>query len=92
VTNGTGQRVIKHSPRLQHRVSPLRAGVIAVIIVVIATFLAFSKSLPWQQPFELKGVFDSAANIRLDSPVRIAGVEVGKVTKSSTSTTRTSRS
>jgi phospholipid/cholesterol/gamma-HCH transport system substrate-binding protein len=81
VTNGTGQRVIKHSPRLQHRVSPLRAGVIAVIIVVIATFLAFSKSLPWQQPFELKGVFDSAANIRLDSPVRIAGVEVGKVTK-----------
>jgi phospholipid/cholesterol/gamma-HCH transport system substrate-binding protein len=81
VSNGAAQRVNKVPPRLQHRVSPLRAGVIAVIVVVIATFLAFSKSLPWQQPFELKAVFESAANIRLDSPVRIAGVEVGTVTK-----------
>jgi phospholipid/cholesterol/gamma-HCH transport system substrate-binding protein len=81
VTNGTGQRVVKLPPRLQHRVTPVRAGVIAIIIVVIATFLAFSKSLPWQNPFEFKAVFESAANIRLDSPVRIAGVEVGKVTK-----------
>jgi phospholipid/cholesterol/gamma-HCH transport system substrate-binding protein len=81
VTNGAGQRVVKLSPRFQHRVSPLRAGVIAVILIVIATFLAFSKSLPWQEPFEFKAVFESAANIRLDSPVRIAGVEVGTVTK-----------
>jgi ABC-type transporter Mla subunit MlaD len=81
VTNGAGQRVIKLPPRLQHRVSPVRAGLIAVIVVVIGVFLAFTKSLPWQQPFELKAVFESAANIRVDSPVRIAGVEVGKVTK-----------
>ena len=78
---GSGQRVIKRPTRLQHRVSPVRAGLIAVILVVIATFLAFSKSLPWRQPFEFKAVFESAANLRLDSPVRIAGVEVGKVTE-----------
>jgi phospholipid/cholesterol/gamma-HCH transport system substrate-binding protein len=67
--------------RFQGQINPVRAGIIAVFIVVIATYLAFSKSLPWQQPFEFKAVFDSAANIRLDSPVRIAGVEVGKVVK-----------
>jgi phospholipid/cholesterol/gamma-HCH transport system substrate-binding protein len=61
-------------------VSPVRAGLIAVIVVILATFLAFSKQLPWRNPFEFKAVFQSAANIRLDSPVRIAGVEVGKVT------------
>jgi ABC-type transporter Mla subunit MlaD len=76
----SGPRIIKHSPRLQHRVSPVRAGLIAIILVVVATFLAFSKELPWRQPFEFKAVFESAANIRLDSPVRIAGVEVGQVT------------
>jgi phospholipid/cholesterol/gamma-HCH transport system substrate-binding protein len=76
-----GQRAMKVPPRLRHRVSPFRAGLIAVVIIIVATFLAFTKSLPWQQAFEVKGVFDSAANIRLDSPVRIAGVEVGKVTK-----------
>jgi phospholipid/cholesterol/gamma-HCH transport system substrate-binding protein len=61
-------------------ISPVRAGVIAVILVIITTFLAFSKELPWKDPFEFKAVFQSAANIRLDSPVRIAGVEVGEVT------------
>jgi phospholipid/cholesterol/gamma-HCH transport system substrate-binding protein len=81
MTAAPGQRVIKVPPRLRHRVSPVRAGLIAIVIVVVATFLAFTKSLPWQQPFEIKGVFDSAANIRLDSPVRIGGVEVGEVTK-----------
>jgi phospholipid/cholesterol/gamma-HCH transport system substrate-binding protein len=81
VAAAPGQRVIKVPPRLRHRISPVRAGLIAVVLVVVATFLAFTKSLPWQQPFEVKAVFESAANIRLDSPVRIAGVEVGEVTK-----------
>jgi phospholipid/cholesterol/gamma-HCH transport system substrate-binding protein len=67
--------------RFQGRVNPVRAGLVAAMIILIATFLAFTKELPWQQPFELKAVFPSVNSIRLDSPVRIAGVEVGKVTK-----------
>jgi phospholipid/cholesterol/gamma-HCH transport system substrate-binding protein len=67
--------------RLQGRINPVRAGLIAAMLVLITTFLAFSKSLPWQDAFEMKAVFESVNNIRLDSPVRIAGVEVGKVTK-----------
>jgi ABC-type transporter Mla subunit MlaD len=71
---------IKKTPRrFQGGIPAIRAGSVAVIIVVIGTFLAFSKSLPWEEPFEFKAAFQSAANIRLDSPVRIAGVEVGKV-------------
>jgi phospholipid/cholesterol/gamma-HCH transport system substrate-binding protein len=67
--------------RFQGRINPVRAGLIATMIVLVATFLAFSKSLPWQDQFEVKAVFQSVNNIRLDSPVRIAGVEVGKVIK-----------
>jgi phospholipid/cholesterol/gamma-HCH transport system substrate-binding protein len=67
--------------RFQGQINPVRAGVIAIIVVTIVTFLAFSKELPWQQPFQFKAVFQSVNNIRLDSPVRIAGVQVGKVTK-----------
>jgi phospholipid/cholesterol/gamma-HCH transport system substrate-binding protein len=67
--------------RFQGRINPVRAGLIAAILVIVATYLAFSKALPWQDAFEMKAVFQSVNNIRLDSPVRIAGVEVGKVTK-----------
>lgn len=72
-----GRKVPK---RFQGKMHPVRAGALAVIVVVVGTFLAFSKQLPWKQPFEVKGVFTSAANIRLDSPVRVAGVEIGTVT------------
>ena len=48
---------------------------------MIFTYLAFSKPLPWQQPFEFNAVFQTSNNLRLDSPVRIAGVNVGKVDK-----------
>jgi phospholipid/cholesterol/gamma-HCH transport system substrate-binding protein len=78
VTRPPGKKVVVR--RFVGGISPVRAGMIAVIVVIIATFLAFSKTLPWKNPFEFKAVFQSAANIRLDSPVRIAGVEVGKVT------------
>jgi phospholipid/cholesterol/gamma-HCH transport system substrate-binding protein len=66
--------------RLQSKISPLRAGILALILIVVATYLAFSKQLPWEQPFEFKAVFQTSNNLRLDSPVRIAGVNVGKVT------------
>ncbi len=72
-----GQRVVPR--RLQGRINPLRAGAIALLIIVIATWLAFTKSLPWRDPFEFHAVFQTSNNLRLDSPVRIAGVNVGKV-------------
>jgi ABC-type transporter Mla subunit MlaD len=78
---GSQPRKVVVVRRFQGRINPVRAGLIAAILVLITTYLAFSKSLPWQDAFELKATFQSVNNIRLDSPVRIAGVEVGKVTK-----------
>ncbi|HEX8102482.1 MAG TPA: MlaD family protein [Solirubrobacteraceae bacterium] len=59
--------------------SALVVGLIALVIVVIGTFLGFTKDIPFTRGFELKAVFESANNLRPGSPVRIAGVNVGKV-------------
>jgi phospholipid/cholesterol/gamma-HCH transport system substrate-binding protein len=67
--------------RFQGRIGRGRAGALTILILIVLVFLAFTKSLPWQQPFELNAVFQTSNNLRLDSPVRIAGVNVGKVTK-----------
>jgi phospholipid/cholesterol/gamma-HCH transport system substrate-binding protein len=76
-----GQRKVVLPRRFQGRVSTVRAGTLTVLVLVVGVFLAFTKSLPWQQPFEFNAVFQTGNNLRLDSPVRIAGVNVGKVTK-----------
>jgi phospholipid/cholesterol/gamma-HCH transport system substrate-binding protein len=73
------QRVVPR--RFRGRIGRGRAGALTVLILVVFVYLAFTKSLPWQQPFELNAVFQTSNNLRLDSPVRIAGVNVGKVTK-----------
>jgi ABC-type transporter Mla subunit MlaD len=56
-------------------------GLIAIVVIAIASVLAYTKSLPWADPYEVTAVFDSAQNVRVKSPVRIAGVNVGEVTK-----------
>jgi phospholipid/cholesterol/gamma-HCH transport system substrate-binding protein len=56
-------------------------GLIAFVIILIAFLLAFTKQLPWSEGYEVQAVFTTAQDIRPDSPVRVAGVEVGKVTK-----------
>ena len=62
-------------------ISPFTAGVIALALIAVGTFLGFTKDIPFTRPFEVEAVFDSANSIRPNSPVRIAGVNVGKVTK-----------
>ncbi|MGZ5359716.1 MAG: MlaD family protein, partial [Solirubrobacterales bacterium] len=57
-----------------------RNALILIAILIFGTYLAITKSLPFTSEYELKAVFENAANIRKDSPVRIAGVNVGKVT------------
>ena len=66
----------------QHKRLPNHVvGLIALVVIVIAFLLAFTKKLPWSDGYEIQAVFTTAQNIRTDSPVRIAGVEVGKVTE-----------
>ncbi|MEA2478282.1 MAG: phospholipid/cholesterol/gamma-HCH transport system substrate-binding protein, partial [Thermoleophilaceae bacterium] len=62
-------------------VSPVAAGAIFVVVVAAICLFVFTKLNPFSNPYELKATFANATNIRTNSPVRIAGVEVGKVTK-----------
>jgi virulence factor Mce-like protein len=68
--------VRKRTPR-----DPTVIGVITLVIVVIGTYLGFTKDIPFTTPFQVKATFESANSIRPGSPVRIAGVNVGKVAK-----------
>jgi phospholipid/cholesterol/gamma-HCH transport system substrate-binding protein len=61
--------------------SPFRVGVIAILVTAAATYLGFTKKIPFRSHFEVRAAFQSSNNIRPNSPVRIAGVEIGKVSK-----------
>jgi virulence factor Mce-like protein len=61
--------------------TPFKAGVLAVTTLVVLTYFGFSKANPFANPYELKAMFRDVQTLKPRSPVRIAGVEVGKVTK-----------
>jgi phospholipid/cholesterol/gamma-HCH transport system substrate-binding protein len=63
------------------RLSPFAAGLIAIVVIVIGSYLGFTKKIPFRSHFEIKAAFTSSNNLKPNSPVRIAGVEVGKVAK-----------
>jgi len=58
---------------------PFTAGLIAVVLIAAATYFAFTKSNPFSSPYVLNAVFENTNRLANRSPVRIAGVEVGKV-------------
>jgi phospholipid/cholesterol/gamma-HCH transport system substrate-binding protein len=70
---------VKKKRSTRNRVSPFAAGVILVVLIAALAFYAFSPSLPFSSPYEVKAVVANAANIQPRSPVRIAGVNVGEV-------------
>jgi virulence factor Mce-like protein len=69
------------SPGRTPRVSNLRFGLIAAVVLGILVYLAFSRSLPFGgDEYQVTATFENAATLRSNSPVRIAGVNVGEVT------------
>lgn len=56
-------------------------GLVMIVVLAVASYAAFTKSVPWGGGTEVQAVFKSAQNLRPNSPVRIAGVQVGKVTE-----------
>ena len=61
-------------------ISPFAAGAIGFALFVAVTYLAFAQNVPLVGgKYELKAVFENAANVQSRSPVRIAGVQVGQV-------------
>lgn len=67
--------------RHRSRVSNAMAGVIAAVVIVAACYLVFGGSLPFTSSgFVLRATFTVQTELHIGSPVRIAGVDVGKVT------------
>jgi len=62
------------------RSNPLRAGLVFLVILIIAVYFAFTKRVPFKHEFRLKAEFATVVNIKPKSPVRIAGIGVGAVT------------
>jgi virulence factor Mce-like protein len=58
-----------------------RAGVLTLVVLLVAGYFGFTKSNPFANPYELKAVVRDAQNLKPGVPVRTAGVEVGKVTR-----------
>lgn len=81
-TDGLGGSDSPRIPRKDRRgIHPGLAGAIVLVIVAIGVYFAFAKKVPFTHGFRVEAVFQNANSIRPNSPVRIAGVDVGKVTK-----------
>jgi phospholipid/cholesterol/gamma-HCH transport system substrate-binding protein len=61
------------------RFTPYQVGLVALALIVIVTYLAFTKDIPFTKPYELNARFENAPPIHKGQAVRIAGVDVGKV-------------
>ena len=63
------------------QVTALGAGLMGLTVAVVACWLAFGGPHPFDRPYELKMVVASGSELHSRTPVRIAGVDVGKVKK-----------
>ncbi|HYQ77501.1 MAG TPA: MlaD family protein [Solirubrobacterales bacterium] len=66
--------------RIKWRPSNALIAIVFILIFTIGPYLAFTKHVPFtSHGYELNATFSNSANIALNSPIRIAGVDVGKV-------------
>ena len=63
------------------RFTPLKAGLIGAAVILVLVFFGFTRYNPFASPFKMVATFQSANNLQPRSPVRVAGVDIGKVKK-----------
>jgi phospholipid/cholesterol/gamma-HCH transport system substrate-binding protein len=67
--------------RRRKGMSTFAAGLIAIVALVVFTYLGFTKfANPFASQYTVHAVFSNANGLKPGSPVRIAGVNVGQVT------------
>ncbi|MGN6664971.1 MAG: MlaD family protein [Solirubrobacterales bacterium] len=72
------------SGRFGWRPSNAMIAILFILIFTLGPYLAFTKHIPFtSRGYELHATFSNSANIATNSPVRIAGVDVGKVISTS---------
>jgi virulence factor Mce-like protein len=70
----------RHGGRPRWRPHDAVIGLLLLIVAIVGPYIAFTKHVPFtSRGYELSAVFRNAANVAPNSPVRIAGVNVGKV-------------
>jgi len=62
-------------------ITPFAAGAITLIVIAVASYVGFTKTNPFAEHKTVKAAFKSANDLKTGSPVRVAGVAVGKVSK-----------
>lgn len=69
---------IYHRPPLG--MSFAKTGVLALILIIVLSYFAYTKELPWaDEGYTVTATFEDATTVRETNPVRIAGVNVGEV-------------
>src|SRR3954471_20109605 len=72
------------SGRFSWRPSNVTIAILFILLFTIGPYLAFTKHVPFtSHGYEVKATFSNSANIATNSPVRVAGVDVGKVISTS---------
>ena len=66
----------RNQPR---RLSNFAAGALALVVTIAVVYFGFTKAIPFQHHFTISATFPTSNNLMPKSPVRIAGVNVGKV-------------
>ena len=69
-------RHIRHEPRVQNWVW----GLVLLVLIVVGSVIAYTKEIPFtSRGYELHATLENATTLKPNSLVRIAGVNVGKV-------------
>ncbi|HEV7772981.1 MAG TPA: MlaD family protein [Conexibacter sp.] len=69
----------RHTDDTPQRWTRFRVGMLAIVLILIGVYFGFTKDIPFTHGYQLHAVFESSSHLRPGSPVRIAGVNVGKV-------------
>lgn len=74
-------RLLRRGPKepSRHAKPAVTLGVIGAVVLLLGVFFAFTKRVPLKDGYRVEAVFKSSNGLRKGSPIRIAGVEVGKV-------------
>lgn len=56
-----------------------KAGIIGILVISVLVYFAFTKDIPFTHGYQVNAYFTNASNIQPKAPVRIAGVNIGKV-------------
>jgi phospholipid/cholesterol/gamma-HCH transport system substrate-binding protein len=83
--SGPGRKTTRYNQEFFREwggLGPLAVGLIAIGLIAAFLFYAFTKSIPFTDPgYEVRATFANAVDISQKSPIRIAGINVGRVTE-----------